>query len=150
MPSAVFCVAGSFWNGSQWSLPLRMRTICHPLPLSVGCTQELVSNEHSMANSDGMSLSRSGYERRWLLLCLHPLSGLPTCSRWWTWMPLSVSFPMERLTWQGNENSLRPIAIEKLRPSVQQFTKNWILPTTSWKGILPQVNFEMPAAQVIP
>lgn len=57
---------------------------------------------------------------------------------------------MERLTWQGNENSLQPIAIEKLRPSVQQLTKNWILPTTSWKGILPQVNFEMPAAQVIP
>lgn len=49
-----------------------------------------------------------------------------------------VSWTLEMPMWQGTEDSLWPTASMKWRPSVQQFTRNWILPTTirSWKQLL--------------
>lgn len=57
-----------------------------------------------------------------------------------------VSCPMERPTWQGCEGGLQPITSKKLRPSVQQPTKNWNMQTNtwvSWEGILPQPSLQM-------
>ena len=43
-----------------------------------------------------------------------------------------VSCSMEKPMWQKTENGLQFTAREELRPTVQQHTRNWILPTTTW------------------
>lgn len=46
-----------------------------------------------------------------------------------------VSCPTEGPTWQGMEGGFQPAASKKLRPSIQQYTKDWILPTTMWESL---------------
>lgn len=85
------CVAGSFGNGSQWSLPLGLHTLLIPP------SNWLLTN---IIWQTGMVVSFPswGYKRLCLLSYVHPPSGLLTCSLWWTPMPPTMSFPRERLT----------------------------------------------------
>lgn len=123
--------AGHFWNGSQWSLDPGLHALVQSSPLVFGMACWLASNEYSMAKCCGMSLPRLGYKRWWLP------SGLS--SLWLFWHVCSndascyvVSCAMERSMWLRTAGGLQATSREKMRPSVQQQSKTWILPIIIW------------------
>lgn len=88
------------------------------------------------SKSAAMSLPKFGYKWRWLLSCSHSLS---VSFRSPTQMKQSiyhvVCCSVEKPMWQRTEGDPWPIAREKLKPSVWNFSRSLFLPITTWMNL---------------
>lgn len=73
-----------------------------------------------------------------------PASKLPCCILGWPGLKKQATM-LGRPRWQRTKSGLQPIATQKLRLSVWQTARNWILPTviSACQQILPKLSLQM-------
>lgn len=100
------------------------------LPLSVGRTCDLLPTNRIWQRQQGVH--DYVYVITLHVILVISLQG-DTCPCWLCKASChAMSFLVERTTWQGTKGTIQPTANKKLRPSVWQPTRNWMLLTTMW------------------